>query len=81
MRTVRRSLSGLPVLTGAAIVAAVGLAVGASAVGSGVAAATLADTRPGFTAPLGSGKGSVTGQSPAGSSAPSLLGEEPIYYP
>ena len=75
MRTLRGLLPGVPAL---AMVVLVGAALDASAtsttasdVGSGL----------GFTAPIGSDKGSVVGPPGHSTSASNLLGEEPIYYP
>jgi hypothetical protein len=53
----------------------------ASATGTTAVLVNQVETGLGFTAPLGSDKGSVTNPRAAQPLAPTLLGEEPIYYP
>jgi hypothetical protein len=76
-----RLLLGLAAPAVAVSIATVGQRTEASATGTTAVLVNQVETGLGFTAPLGSGKGSVTDPSAASRLAPSLLGEEPIYYP
>jgi hypothetical protein len=81
MTALTRLLFGL---TAPAVVVSLGTAeqgAEASATDTTAVLVNQVETDLGFTAPLGSDKGSVTDPSAASRLAPTLLGEEPIYYP
>lgn len=81
MKTMRSLLLGVPALAVAVSIGTIKQGADANATGPAVAPLGQVDTNKGFTPPLGSDKGSVTQPHAAPPRAPSLLGEEPIYYP
>ena len=81
MRTLTRLLLGLAAPAVAVSTGTVDHSAEASATDTTAVLGNQVETDLSFTAPLGSDKGSLTDPRAAQPLAPTLLGEEPIYYP